>query len=128
MHTWDPDRYLTYGDERGRPFADLIARIGAVNPRTVVDLGCGPGNLTRLLAERWPAAEVTGWDSSPKMVERARQLGVDARLGDLRDWASPAAGEQSARVDALISNATLQWLPEHLDLVGTLVARVSPGG
>src|SRR5436190_6629833 len=63
-HTWDPDRYLTYADERGRPFVDLIARIAAADPRAVVDLGCGPGNLTALLAARWPDATVTGVDSS----------------------------------------------------------------
>ena len=61
-HHWDPDRYLTYADERGRPFVDLLARIDATRPRTVVDLGCGPGNLTGLLARRWPAAAVTGLD------------------------------------------------------------------
>ena len=59
-HTWDPDRYLTYADERGRPFVELLPRIGAEAPAAVVDLGCGPGNLTALLAERWPDAEVTG--------------------------------------------------------------------
>ena len=56
MHSWDPDRYLTFADERGRPFVELVARIGAERPRTVVDLGCGAGNLTRFLAERWPGA------------------------------------------------------------------------
>ena len=65
-HTWDPDRYLAYADERGRPFLDLIARIDAESPRTVVDLGCGPGNLTVLLAQRWPDADVLGLDSSPE--------------------------------------------------------------
>ena len=71
-HTWDPDRYLTYADERGRPFVELVARVGAGRPAEVVDLGCGPGNLTGLLAERWPAAHVVGLDSSPEMIEKAR--------------------------------------------------------
>ena len=71
-HTWDPDRYLTYADERGRPFVDLLSRIAATDPRTVVDLGCGPGNLTVLLADRWPGAAVVGLDSSPEMIEKAR--------------------------------------------------------
>ena len=60
-HTWDPDRYLTYADERGRPFVELLARVGAAAPARVVDLGCGPGNLTGLLAERWPDAP---WSAS----------------------------------------------------------------
>ena len=71
MH-WDPEQYLRFADERGRPFRDLLARVGAVGPATVVDLGCGPGNLTRELAERWPRARVTGVDASPEMIARAR--------------------------------------------------------
>lgn len=127
-HRWDPDRYLAYADERGRPFVELLARVAAEDPRTVVDLGCGPGNLTALLADRWPDAAVTGLDSSAEMIERAR--GTDDRIAfevaDLRDWvaAGPAAGE----VDVLVSNATLQWVPGHLDLLPGLVDRVRPGG
>lgn len=124
MTSWDPDRYLTYADERGRPFVELLARIGAPAPDDVVDLGCGPGNLTRLLPERWPGARVRGVDASPEMVEVARRVpGLDVELGDVRDWAA-AAGQ----VDVLISNATLQWLPDHLALLPRLLDRVRPGG
>jgi trans-aconitate 2-methyltransferase len=62
---WDPEQYLRFADERGRPFHDLLARVGATDPRTVADLGCGAGNLTRELAERWPHADVEGVDDSP---------------------------------------------------------------
>jgi trans-aconitate 2-methyltransferase len=124
-HTWDPDRYLTYADERGRPFVELVARVGAEAPATVVDLGCGPGNLTALLRERWPEADIRGLDSSPEMIAKAR--GAEPRItfevADLRTWAVEAE-----RVDVLVSNATLQWLPEHLDLLPALVGRVTPGG
>jgi trans-aconitate 2-methyltransferase len=125
-HTWDPDRYLSYADERGRPFVDLISRIDAASPRQVVDLGCGPGNLTALLAARWPGATVTGLDSSPEMVEAARRdvPGLEFRVADLRDWAP--AGEDG--VDVLVSNATLQWVPGHLDLLPSLAGAVAPGG
>jgi trans-aconitate 2-methyltransferase len=125
-HTWDPERYLAYADERGRPFVELLARVAATDPRTVVDLGCGPGTLTGLLAERWPAAEVTGLDASPEMVAAARGRGdgVAYDVADLRDWAA-AAGEP---VDVLVSNATLQWVPGHLDLLPALLGRVRPGG
>jgi trans-aconitate 2-methyltransferase len=125
-HQWDPDRYLTYADERGRPFVELLARVGAANPRRVVDLGCGPGNLTRLLAERWPEADVLGLDSSPQMIEKARaaEPGIAFEVADLRHWAARDDGP----VDVLVSNATLQWLPEHLDLLPALVDRVRPGG
>ncbi|MFC6288210.1 methyltransferase domain-containing protein [Nocardioides sp. GCM10027113] len=123
---WDPDRYLTYADERGRPFVELLARVAAEDPATVVDLGCGPGNLTRLLADRWPDASVLGVDSSDDMVERARAdvPGIAFEQADLRDWAARDDGP----VDVLVSNATLQWLPDHLDLLPRLVARVRPGG
>jgi trans-aconitate 2-methyltransferase len=123
-HRWDPDRYLTFADERGRPFVELVARIDADRPRTVVDLGCGPGNLTALLADRWPGAGITGLDSSPEMIAKARA--TDDRIGfdvaDLRDW-TPAEP-----VDVLVSNATLQWVPDHLALLPRLVGSVAPGG
>jgi trans-aconitate 2-methyltransferase len=124
-HHWDPDRYLAYADERGRPFVDLLARVGATAPTDVVDLGCGPGTLTRLLAERWPGARVRGLDASPEMVAAARRdvPEVDVEVADLREWA--ASGEQA---DVVVSNATLQWLPDHLDLLPELAARVRPGG
>nr|WP_137293926.1 methyltransferase domain-containing protein [Nocardioides dongxiaopingii] len=124
-HTWDPERYLTHADERGRPFVELVARIGATDPADVVDLGCGPGNLTALLAERWPDAAVTGVDSSPEMVAAADALGgrVVHEVADLRDWVAGAAP-----VDVLVSNATLQWLPDHLELLPALVGAVAPGG
>ena len=123
---WDPGQYLQFGDERGRAFVDLVARVGAEDPRLVVDLGCGPGNLTRLLADRWPEARVEGVDSSPEMVEQAQADGETDRLayrvGDLREW-FPAEP-----VDVLVSNATLQWVPGHLDLLERLVSAVRPGG
>ena len=124
-HSWDPDRYLVYADERGRPYVDLLARVGATAPARVVDLGCGPGNLTALLAERWPAADVLGVDSSAEMVERARSAGIDGvrfERGDVRTW------EPAERVDVLLSNATYQWVPGHLDLLPRLVDHLAPGG
>ena len=149
-HTWDPERYLAYADERGRPFVDLISRIDVPlgdrggrsgdrhEIRTVVDLGCGPGNLTALLAERWPDAAVTGVDSSAEMIAAARDRigGVRFEVGDLRDWGlhtpSPSgpgcSTTEAGGVDVLVSNATLQWLPDHLELLPRLVAQVRPGG
>jgi trans-aconitate 2-methyltransferase len=121
---WDPERYLTYADERGRPFVDLLGRVPATEVDRVVDLGCGPGNLTRLLEERWPSADVVGLDSSPEMVTRAREAvpGVRFEEADLRAW------EADPRVDVLVSNATLQWVPDHLQLLPRLVRQVAPGG
>jgi trans-aconitate 2-methyltransferase len=123
-HQWDPDRYLAYADERGRPFVELVARVPTDAPGTVVDLGCGPGNLTVLLAERWPDARVTGVDSSPELVAKAQPSGnLRFEVADLRDWV-----REAEPVDVLVSNATLQWVPGHLDLLPALVDRVRPGG
>ena len=96
---WNPAVYLAFADHRGRPFFDLLSRVGAEKPRRVVDLGCGPGNLTLTLAQRWPATSLEAWDSSPEMVESARERGVDAQVGDVREW-TPAAD-----TDVVISNA-----------------------
>lgn len=126
---WDPERYLAFAGERGRPFVDLVARIDAADPRVVVDLGCGPGNLTSLLADRWPGAAITGVDSSADMVRATSDTKAAERIvfrqADLRDWLREAA---PGSVDVLVSNATLQWLPEHLDLMPGLVRALAPGG
>jgi len=124
-HTWDPERYLAYADERGRPFVELVARIGAEAPASVVDLGCGPGNLTTLLASRWPNADIRGLDSSPEMIEKARDADptITFEVADLRTWV-----RESDPVDVVVSNATLQWVPGHLGLLPALVGRVNPGG
>jgi trans-aconitate 2-methyltransferase len=108
---WNPDVYLGFADQRGRPFFDLLSRVGAETPRRVVDLGCGPGNLTVTLAERWPDAAIEAWDSSQEMVESARARGVDAQVGDVRSW------RPSPDTDVVISNATLHWVPEHIELL-----------
>ncbi|HEX6871115.1 MAG TPA: methyltransferase domain-containing protein, partial [Micromonosporaceae bacterium] len=97
---WDPGTYLRYGDERGRPFWELLGRVAAERPRVVVDLGCGPGQLTVGLAERFPQARVVGLDSSPEMVERARALNstVEFAVADVRHFAP------GPDVDVVISN------------------------
>lgn len=124
---WDPDRYHEFAGERARPFLDLVARIEAEAPGSVVDLGCGTGELTALLARRWPRARVLGVDSSEDMVGAAAEADVEVILGDIRDW-SAQNGSTAGLVDVLVSNAALQWVPGHLDLLPGLVASVSPGG
>jgi trans-aconitate 2-methyltransferase len=108
---WNPDVYLTYADHRGRPFYDLMSRVGADAPRRVVDLGCGPGNLTVGLAQRWPGAAIEALDSSPEMVEAARARGVDAHVGDVQTWTP------QPDTDVVLTNAVLQWVPGHADLL-----------
>lgn len=118
---WDPARYLAFADHRSRPFHELLARVGATSPRRVVDLGCGPGNLTAALAERWPSAVVEALDSSPEMVAAARARGVDARVGDVTSW------RPGPDVDVVVSNAVLQWVPGHEELLRGWV-RALPSG
>jgi trans-aconitate 2-methyltransferase len=108
---WDPDVYLEFADHRARPFYDLLSRVGAQQARRVVDLGCGPGNLTLQLARRWPEAVIEGVDSSPEMVAAARERGVDAAVADLRTWTP------QPDTDVVLSNAVLQWVPEHDELM-----------
>lgn len=119
---WDPLAYASFTDERSRPFYELVARIGAEHPRRVVDLGCGPGNLTAALAQRWPDAEIVGIDSSPEMIERARQQAgprVRFELGDAGSWVPEA--------DVVVSNAALQWLPGHDAVVRGWLATLPAG-
>lgn len=108
---WNPDVYLAFADHRGRPFFDLVSRVAADSPRRVVDLGCGPGNLTATLAQRWPDAAIEAVDSSPEMVAAARERGVDAVVGGIDEW-SPKPD-----TDVVVSNAALQWVPDHVELM-----------
>jgi trans-aconitate 2-methyltransferase len=142
---WDPALYLRYGGERSRPFFDLLARVGAELPSYVADMGCGPGQLTAMLAERWPSATVCGVDNSPQMIEAARQLvpaqavrtavsagsgptltshapGLSFMLDDIRHW------KPQHLPDVIISNAVLQWVPDHRELIVRWVDQLADGG
>lgn len=126
---WDPRQYALFGGHRGRPFADLLARVDARDPRLVVDLGCGDGPLTLSLTERWPAARVVGVDSSPAMLDAARALDAEGRVAWVEaraeDWDPATLGRP---VDVLVTNALLQWVPGHLDLLPRWVRALAPGG
>jgi trans-aconitate 2-methyltransferase len=132
MVSWDPTTYARFAAERRRPFTDLMARVEVAEPRLVVDLGCGPGDLTAGLARRWPSASVVGVDSSPAMLQRGQAEVVaddvagrlSFELGDLRDWRPQEPGS----VDVIVTNAALQWVPGHLDLLPQLVEALTPGG
>ncbi|MGW0824049.1 trans-aconitate 2-methyltransferase [Streptomyces sp. NPDC002845] len=135
--TWDPRQYLRHSGPRARAFLDLLAQVPelpanpAVGPPRIADLGCGPGNVTRLLADRWPTARITGYDNSLEMLDRAR---VDhegptpggGRLDfaevDVRTWVPPEP------YDLIVSNATLQWVPGHLTRFPAWVDGLAPGG
>jgi trans-aconitate 2-methyltransferase len=125
---WDARQYLRFGGERARPFFDLIGRIGADEPGYVADLGCGPGNLTAVLAQRWPGATVVGVDNSAEMIAAATtdaapghpNLGFE--LGDVWSW------RPARPVDVLVCNAVLQWVPGHEKLLADWAGLLAPGG
>jgi len=124
MRDWNPDLYRRFEDERTRPAAELLARVGLQAPRTVFDLGCGPGNSTELLMARFPQAEVVGTDNSPAMIEAARQRlsALRFELSDIAQW------QPEQPPDLVYSNATLQWLPDHEQLLPRLFGTLAPGG
>jgi trans-aconitate 2-methyltransferase len=126
MPTWDAKQYLRFNDERTRPCRELAARVAVAEPVHVMDLGCGPGNSTTVLTERWPKAELTGLDSSQEMIAAARQAKphTDWRVGDISTWAV----ESGPSCDVVFSNAALQWVPDHATVLPRLVKRVAPGG
>ncbi|WP_248961725.1 trans-aconitate 2-methyltransferase [Sphaerisporangium perillae] len=118
---WDPTVYGRYADERARPFFELVSRVRAESPGYVVDLGCGTGELTAELARRWPEAIVHGVDSSPAMIAKAPE-GPAFSVGDVRSW------RPERPVDVIVSNAMLQWVPEHRELLPRWVEALRPGG
>jgi trans-aconitate 2-methyltransferase len=121
MH-WDPAQYGRYSSERSRPFFDLTAQIGAISPSTVVDLGCGSGELTATLANRWPSARVSGVDSSTEMIAAAPPDGqVSFSVGTAEQF-------DAHGVDVLVSNAVLQWVPGHLQLLSRWADELNAGG
>jgi len=132
---WDPGLYRQFGDERSRPFFDLVGRIGAADPAFVADIGCGPGELTAALCRRWPSAEVVGVDSSPEMIVAAGEVldglrdeagGAPERLrfelGDAREW------RPGRPPDVIVSNALLQWIPDHEPLMVRWAKALADGG
>lgn len=127
---WDPVQYGRYADERGRPFLDLLSRIDAAAPRRVLDVGCGTGALTALLADRWPAAQVEGVDSSPDMIAAAASAaaGRPNLSFQVADAADRPTSADLGELDVLISNATLQWVPDHRRLLARWAAGLPDDG
>lgn len=123
MSSWSPSHYLRFEDERTRPPRDLLAQVPLADAKRIVDIGCGPGNSTELLAERFPDAEIVGLDSSAEMLVSARQRLPDATFveADIARW-SP-----QEPVDLLFANAVFQWVPDHLSVLARLLECLRPG-
>lgn len=122
--SWSARQYTRFEDERNRPVRDLLAQIRTAEVKTAVDIGCGPGNSTELLIERFPGADVSGMDSDADMIAAARKRlpAIAFELADIATW------QPSARYDVILSNAVLQWLPRHETLMPSLIGRLAPGG
>jgi trans-aconitate 2-methyltransferase len=124
MPQWDAGLYLRFSTERTQPSIDLIQRIAVADPRRIFDLGCGPGNSTEALRRRWPGASITGVDSSPQMIEAARQTYPPGawEVADAARWSAPEP------CDLVFANAVLQWIPDHQGLCRRLMEQVAAGG
>jgi trans-aconitate 2-methyltransferase len=126
MPTWNAEQYLKFAEERTRPCRDLVSSISLKNAGRLMDLGCGPGNSTIVLAGRWPDAEITGLDSAVSMIDVARREQPQHRwvVGDIAEWAS----SETRKFDLVFSNAALQWVPDHASIFPNLFARLNAGG
>lgn len=124
MDDWSARQYLKFEDERTRPPRDLLAQVPLQLPRLVVDLGCGPGNSTELLVERFPQSEVIGLDSSPDMLRKARERLPKCTFveADIESWAA------DPRADLLFANASFQWIPDHPQVLRRLLEALPAGG
>jgi trans-aconitate 2-methyltransferase len=125
-YRWDPSQYTRYANLRDRPFHELVARIPIDSAKRVVDIGCGPGSLTRSLADRWPDAQITGVDSSADMIGAAAEFAVPGRVefvcADLAEW------RPESSVDVVVANAVLQWVPGHLAMLADIAGWLSSNG
>jgi trans-aconitate 2-methyltransferase len=124
LSTWNPDTYLKFERERTLPCHDLVSRIELDAPARIADLGCGPGNSTAVLAERWPNAKLVGIDNSNEMLKTARasKLFAEWDLADIHSW------NPSDPFDLVFSNAALQWVPDHKVEIPRLFESVAPRG
>ena len=134
--SWSAQQYVTFEDERTRPVRDLLAAVPTDPVRAAVDIGCGPGNSTQCLIERFPDAAVRGLDRSPDMIRAARERlpGVRFEIAGIEEWADLGAdpgadpGADRGPFDLILANAALQWVPDHATLLPSLVAKLAPGG
>jgi trans-aconitate 2-methyltransferase len=122
--SWSAKQYVAFEGERTRPVRDLLSALPDIEARLAMDLGCGPGNSTEVLAARFPDAVVRGLDSSPDMIDAARRRlpRVQFEIGGIEEWKDPGP------FDVILANAVLQWVPNHTELLPRLVARLASGG
>lgn len=122
--TWSAAQYTKFEDERTRPVRDLVAQIPNISVQKAVDIGCGPGNSTEILVQRYARAEVSGMDSSPDMIAAAKKRlpQLSFELADIENWNNPGP------FDVILANAALQWLPDHHAVMPRLITKLAKGG
>lgn len=122
--SWSAAQYSKFEDERNRPIRDLLAQIPTSEVTAAADIGCGPGNSTELLQQRFPDAAVIGMDSSPDMIDAARNRlpNLQFEIGDIAQWHNPGP------FDVILANAALQWVPDHAALLPALLGKLARGG
>ncbi|MDB6083039.1 MAG: tam [Gammaproteobacteria bacterium] len=128
--TWSAQQYVTFEDERTRPVRDLLAALPRIEARSAIDIGCGPGNSTALLAARFPDASVTGIDSSSDMIAaaRVRLPGLRFDVTNIERWIDSGAAGGVRSLDVILANAVLHWLPDHATLFPALIDKLARGG
>ena len=125
MTDWNPEQYRRFAEERAQPFHDLLALIEPSSIHRAVDLGCGPGELTALAAEQLGVDEMIGIDNSQAMLDKTGEHvsgGVRFEFGDIGEWKS------SADFDLVLAAASLQWVPDHVDVLARWAGALRPGG
>jgi trans-aconitate 2-methyltransferase len=124
VRAWDPEQYLQFEHERTQPSIDLVARIPLEDPKTIIDIGCGPGNSTQVLCKRWPHADIVGLDKSERMIERARLDHPEQTwiVGDASTL------DTDRKYDIVFSNAAIHWIPDHHRLLPRLFHMVRKDG
>ncbi len=127
---WSARQYQQFEDERTRPARDLLAALPVLDARLAIDIGCGPGNSTELLAARFPRATVSGIDTSADMIEAARKRlpALRFEIADIAQWAHVDAAPAQDSFDVILANAVLQWVPRHAELFPALIAKLARGG
>ena len=122
MSNWNSELYLKFKQQRTQPAIDLVSRVRSLAPENIIDIGCGPGNSTAVLKSFFPMARLLGVDSSQNMIDKAKQAhpDIDFALGD--------AHEISGGYDLIFSNACLQWIPDHKELLPELMGKLNDGG
>jgi trans-aconitate 2-methyltransferase len=124
MIDWNPQLYLKYKDERTQPSIDLVSKIKIENPKSIIDIGCGPGNSSQALVKKWPQSKVTGMDNSPAMIEQAKKDYPD-QTWLLRDAVNL---DLERKYDLVFSNAVIQWIPNHNKVIPSLFSIVNKNG